>query len=138
MRATHNRAGRDDSQRHAGGQGGAQASLPFDYSASVPITGQVGTVHESVINISPEGPFTAYGVSYGFEQNRGRTIGPFLPAGAPILPGDLTLGDFPIDVLVEGLRVGPRYLPMIFETRATSRGIDSRDASPKRRSCATF
>src|SRR5216683_1085433 len=130
MRRTHNWADGHNWQRYAGGEGGAsQASLPFDYAASVPITGQPGSVHESVINISPEGPFTACGVSYGFEQDRGQSIGPFLlpprrPAGGTILPGDLTLADFPLDVLMEGVRVGPRYLPMIFETRASARGSE--------------
>jgi hypothetical protein len=101
-----------------------QASLPYDYAASFPITGQPGSVHESVINISPEGPFTACGVSYGFEQDRGQPIGSFLPQGQQILPGQLKLGDFPIDVLMDGLRVGPRYLPMVLETTATADGLE--------------
>ena len=93
--------------------------VPFDYAAQVPITGKPGTVQQDVINISPEATFVALGISYGFEQERGRSIGTFLPSGgAPFIPGALALGQIPIDVLAEGFRVHPRYLPVVFETRS--------------------
>jgi hypothetical protein len=95
------------------------AAAPFDYAAQFPITGKPGTVQQDVINISPEATFVALGISYGFEQERGRSLGTFLPSGGQaILPGDLTLGQIPIDVLSEGFRVHPRYLPVVFETRS--------------------
>src|SRR5262249_23504927 len=108
--------------------GGVEASpsLPFDYAAAVPITGRPGAVHEAVINISPDGPFTAVAVSYGFEQDRGSSFEILLnSANPPVPPGDLTLTAFPVDVLLDGLRVGPNYLPLVFETRVTPQGIES-------------
>lgn len=106
-------------QRSAPASGDPSArAVPFDYAAQFPITGKPGTVQQDVINISPEATFVALGISYGFEQERGRSIGTFLPSGGTtFLPGDLTLGQIPIDVLAEGFRVGPRYLPIVFETR---------------------
>jgi hypothetical protein len=115
----HRSRGAAHFQRSAPAPGDAGAHVvPFDYAAQFPITGQPGTVQQDVINISPEAAFVALGISYGFEQERGRSIGPFLQGGGtPFLPGDLTLGQIPIDVLAEGFRVGPRYLPIVFETR---------------------
>jgi hypothetical protein len=110
-------------QRSAPASGTAAArALPFDYAAQFPITGKPGTVQQDVINISPEATFVALGISYGFEQERGRSLGAFLnitdppPLTSPLLPGDLTLGHIPLDVLAEGFRVNPRYLPIVFET----------------------
>src|SRR5947207_10276916 len=124
-RVIHHRPGSGPA-REQPGSGETPGSLPFDYAASVPIVGRPGAVHEAVINISPDGPFTAVAVSYGFEQNRGRSFTGILPAaGDPVPPGDLTLARFPIDVLLDGLRVGPRYLPLVFETRSTPQGIES-------------
>ncbi len=92
--------------------------VPFDYAAQFPITGKPGTVQQDVINISPEATFVALGISYGFEQERGRSIGTLnlTSGGPPFLPGALTLGQIPVDVLAEGFRVNPRYLPIVFET----------------------
>lgn len=92
--------------------------LPFDYVARFPINGISGKVQQDVINISSEGTFVALGISYGFEQERGHGIGSFLPSALPpFSPGALTLGQLPIDVLVEGFRVNPNYLPIVFETQ---------------------
>lgn len=105
--------------------GPTPAQIPFDYAATFPITGRPGTVHESVITFSPEGPFTATGVSYGFEQNRGVPIGAFLdPAGTAVVPGALRLSDIPIDVLLEGFRVGPKFLPVVFQTKLGANGLE--------------
>src|SRR5690348_9328010 len=77
----------------------APGVLPFDYAARFPITGKFGTVQQDVINISSESRFVAVGISYGFEQERGQIIGPFLPTTlAPFVPGSLALGQIPIDV----------------------------------------
>ncbi len=98
--------------------------IPFDYAAQFPITGNPGAVQQDVINISPEATFVALGISYGFEQERGRSIGSFLPGGgAPFLPGNLTLGQIPLDVLAEGFRVHPMYLPIVFETKSGVEGV---------------
>ena len=100
------------------GDAGARV-LPFDYAAQFPITGKPGAVQQDVINISPEATFVALGISYGFEQERGRSLGAFLPSGgSPFVPGDLSLGQIPIDALAEGFRVHPRYLPIVFETKS--------------------
>src|SRR5262249_25431972 len=63
---------------------------------------------------------------YGFEQDRGSSFEILLnSANPPVPPGDLTLTAFPVDVLLDGLRVGPNYLPLVFETRVTPQGIES-------------
>jgi hypothetical protein len=105
------------------GVGSSTTVIPFDYAADFPIDGNSGRVHESVINISADGAFVALGISYGFEQDRGQGFPGFLPASTPAAPpGQLTLGSFPLDVLLDGLRIGPRYLPAVFETQPTADG----------------
>jgi hypothetical protein len=123
MHTTHNRVRRGAPLTNGAPSGGPAAVVPFDYAANFPIEGSSGTVHESVINISPDGPFVALAISYGFEQDRGQAIPDFLPPATPAqAPGQLTLGSFPVDVLLDGLRVGPRYFPVVFETQPTPDG----------------
>jgi len=97
--------------------------VPFDYVADFQITGTPGQARESVINISPDGPFTAVAISYGFDQERGRSLGQFTTFAGAIPPGRLTLGDFPPEALLDGLRVNPRFLPVVFETQSTADGL---------------
>src|ERR1700760_4968036 len=90
--------------------------IPFDYAATFDITGRPGNVLQDVINISPESVFVAVAVGYGFEEERARPLtflpapqsGGNLPPGS-VLPGDITLGELPPDVLLEGIRVNPRF-----------------------------
>lgn len=82
--------------------------LPFDYAATFQLVGEPGRVHEDVITISPDSPFTAYAVSYGLEEERGRPVTlQALPDG-PFLAGDLTLGSLPVTALIDGVRFHPR------------------------------
>jgi hypothetical protein len=95
--------------------------IPFDYGATFDISGRPGNVLQDVINISPESVFVAVAVGYGFEEERGRPLS-FLPApqsggnlpADSVLPGDITLGELPSDVLLEGFRVNPRFEAHIF------------------------
>jgi hypothetical protein len=95
--------------------------IPFDYGAAFDITGRPGNVLQDVINISPESVFVAVAIGYGFEEERGRALS-FLPAPqtggnlppGSVLPGDITLGELPSDVLLEGFRVNPRFETLIF------------------------
>ncbi len=111
-----------------GAPASGSAAVPFDYAVSFPIHGRPGATHESVINISAEGPFVALGIGYGFEQERGETIADFPSSDAVIpvgsAPGKIPLSAFPVDVLIDGLRVGPRYLPVVFETSPTPNGVE--------------
>jgi hypothetical protein len=75
-----------------------------------------------VINISPDGAFTAVAISYGFDEERGRAITSFALA-TPTDPGSLKLSDFPPEALLDGVRVNPKFLPVVFEVRTTESGV---------------
>lgn len=97
-------------------------TVPFDYAAEFPINGSPGQSHESVINISPDGAFTAVAISYGFDEERGRAIDTFNVPG-PTDPGSLKLSQFPVEALLDGVRVNPKFLPVVFEVRSTQSGV---------------
>ena len=80
--------------------------IPYDYVAEFPITGEVGNVTQDVINISVEGVFVAVAIGYAFEEDLARTI---TLTGGPTQLGNITLDQFPIDVLIEGFRINPRF-----------------------------
>ena len=103
-------------------QRAAPRTVPFDYAVEFPISGSPGQSHESVINISPDGAFTAVAISYGFDEERGRAINSFGFSGSKA-PGSLTLSDFPPEAFLDGIRVNPKFLPVIFEVRSTENGI---------------
>ena len=98
-------------------------TMPFDYVVEFPISGNPGQSRESVINISPDGPYTAAAISYGFDQERGVSLGGFASFTNAIAPGALTLGQFPTASLLDGLRVNPKFVPVVFEVRATENGL---------------
>lgn len=81
--------------------------IPYDYVAEFPITGNVGTLVQDVINVSAEGVFVAVAIGYGFEEDRVQELS-LLTGDAPTL-GGITLNDFPPDALIEGIRINPRY-----------------------------
>lgn len=82
--------------------------LPFDYVATFNISGQPGNVIEDVINVGPEGVFVAVAVSYGFDADRTKPLVLGLPQRERLVfPGDITLGQIPPQVLIEGFRLNP-------------------------------
>lgn len=114
------RAGRRPSQQQPPAPAAAHRSppggrhvLPFDHGASFRLTGQPGALVQDVINIGADAVFVATAISYGFEEERGRELllrppkGP--AAGSHWVPGDVTLGQFPVDALMDGVRLAPRF-----------------------------
>jgi hypothetical protein len=98
--------------------------IPYDYGVSFVISGRPGNVVQGVINIASDGVFVAVGISYGFEEERGRPL-LLLPNSRnadadTAIPGNITLGEIPPDALIEGFRFNPRISPMIFEDDGSS------------------
>lgn len=91
------------------------AVVPYDYAASFELRGIPGNVAEDVINVSADGVFVATAIGYGFEEDRGQPLEVSAPA-PPKPPGDVTLGDFPLDAFITGLRVNPRFESLVFAT----------------------
>jgi hypothetical protein len=89
--------------------------LPFDYGASFALGGRPGNVLQDVVNISPDGIFVATAIGYGFAEERARPlrVRPASPE-AFIQPGDVRLGDLPIDALLSGLRLNPALHALAF------------------------
>lgn len=111
------RPGRMRPQQQPPGAGPARPGgprvLPFDHGASFRLAGRPGAVVQDVINIGADAVFVATAISYGFEEERGRELrlrpprGP--AAGSHWVPGDVTLGQFPVDALMDGVRLAPRF-----------------------------
>jgi hypothetical protein len=99
----------------------ANRVVPFDYVAEFPIAGRPGQLREFVINISPDGPFTAVAIGYGFDEDRARPLDDFTPPSSA--PGALRLADFPPEALMDGLRVNPRFLAVAFQVQSTADGL---------------
>jgi hypothetical protein len=105
----------------AGPNTSSTAIIPYDYAARFTFIGRRGNVVQDVVNISAEGAFVAVAIGYGFEEERGRPLRvPISSLGASppavFVPGDLTLGEIPPQALIEGLRVHPRFEPLVFRT----------------------
>ncbi len=84
--------------------------IPFDYVASFDLKGEVGRLHEDVINISVEGVFVAVAVGYGLQADTAAAI---LVGGDRTLQ-DVTLADVPPHALMDGFRVNPALEPVAF------------------------
>lgn len=102
------------------------AILPYDYAATFPLSGRTGHILQDVINVSPDGVFVATAIGYGFEEDRARELhaelrplSPNNPPRSAVVPGDLTLGEIPIDALLGGFRVNPALHAMVFRSDAT-------------------
>lgn len=101
--------------------------LPYDYGAKFQLTGVPGNTIEDVINITPEAAFVATAIGYGLLEDRGRPLllpRPGFPTTIPVIfkPGDLTLDHFPPEALVEGFRVEPRMVPLVFAEQPPGSG----------------
>lgn len=101
----------------AAGAPPAEAVLPYEYAATFRLTGRPGNIVQDVINVGPEGVFVATTISYGFEPERAADdVARTLAAGAErdILPGDLPISRIPVDALIRGFRVNPKFDHLIF------------------------
>src|SRR5262245_9071002 len=90
----------------------ARVVVPYDYAASFALTGRPGNLVQDVINISAEGVFVAMAIGYGFDEERGRALS---VSGLPE-PDKITLGHIPVDALLTGFRVNPRFEELVFKT----------------------
>jgi hypothetical protein len=91
--------------------------VPFDAAARFSLTGRPGRIVQDVINISPDAIFVATAIGYGFEQDRMLDLS-FLPVDSgnpPRVPGEITLGQFPLSALVEGFRINPEFGNVVFD-----------------------
>jgi hypothetical protein len=90
--------------------------MPFDHAATFELKGIPGNIVQDVINITSDGTFVAVAIGYGFEEDRGRTVTLNNPpaAGATFKPGSLLLDQIPLDALIEGFRINPRFERLVF------------------------
>lgn len=94
--------------------------LPFDYAATIKLSGVPGSLAQGVITVGPDAAFVATGIGYGLEEDLTRPIeskfiipvGPTPPAN--FIPRDLTLGQLPIRALIDGFRLNPRARALVF------------------------
>jgi hypothetical protein len=106
--------------------------IPFDYGARFELTGRPGNVVQDVINIGPDGVFVATAIGYGFEEDRSRATQILGSEGGPVgdtetfVPEDLTLSDLPVEALVQGFRVSPKFDAVMFGGPAGGAGTDTR------------
>jgi hypothetical protein len=106
--------------------------MPYDYGARFPLRGILGNTLEDVINISPEGAFIATAIGYGFHENRGQSLvltkrtpdgdGLRVNLDDAFRPGDIVLENIPAVALLEGFRINPEFVPMVFKTEAPEGG----------------
>jgi len=96
----------------APGNAATATVVPYDYAASFRLTGRPGNLIQDVINIGAEGVFVAMAIGYGFQEDRGQ---PLVVSGLPE-PERVTLGQIPVDALLTGFRVNPRFEALVFKT----------------------
>jgi len=94
--------------------------IPYDYVAEFPINGNVGNVAQDVINVSAEGVFVAVSIGYGFEEDRIEQV-----KLVSFNEGNVTLGSFPADALIEGIRLNPRYEAVALSGGALNTSLSS-------------
>ncbi len=84
--------------------------IPYDYVAEFRLTGRVGNLVQSVINISVEGVFVASSIGYGMDDQRTEAfqVAARDDGSTPKLD-EMTLGDIPPDLLIEGFRINPQF-----------------------------
>ncbi len=91
--------------------------IPYDYVADFSLRGEPGTLLQDVINISVEGVFVAVSIGYGLNEERWEKIDIRPSTPIPQTVGDITLDQFPADVLIEGFRITPGFESLVLENR---------------------
>jgi hypothetical protein len=85
--------------------------IPYDYVAQFDLRGEPGNLIQDVINVSVEGVFVAVSIGYGIQEEHATPFNVLTSNGdsSPSYLGDITLGDIPPDVLIEGFRIAPEF-----------------------------
>jgi hypothetical protein len=68
---------------------------------------------QDVITISPDGPFVATAIGYGFEEVRERPVQ--VAIAQQIAPGEVALGQIPVQALITGIRANPKMEELLFQ-----------------------
>lgn len=87
--------------------------VPYDYAAKFKLTGRPGNALQDVITISPDGPFVATAIGYGFEEVRERPVQ--VAIAQQIAPGEVALGQIPVQALITGIRANPKMEELLFQ-----------------------
>lgn len=98
--------------------------IPYDYVAKFPITGEIGNLIQDVINISVEGVFVAVAIGYAFEEDRAEAIVLERLSVDQETLGEITLNNFPPDVLIEGFRIDPRFEAIALRNSQLDESLD--------------
>lgn len=107
--------------------------IPFDYVATVPLSGRPNTLVETEVPINAEGAFLATAIAYGLEPADDRLNLVWENAGPSITPDELDLWDgsklinladvflrvFPRETLRDGIRIRPSYVRFAFRSAST-------------------
>lgn len=103
--------------------------LPFDYAVTLPFRGEPGRIVQGAITVGPEAAFVATGIAYAFDEDLVRPI-PVeaiqkpAPAAVSFVAKDLTLAQLPPRALVDGFRLSPRALPLVFALDPDTRFVN--------------
>jgi hypothetical protein len=92
--------------------------IPFDYVASVQLTGRPENVLDTEIPINVEGGFVATAIGYGLAvEERGVQLqGPLLlNGGAAVILNQVHLSAFPPNALRDGIRIRPNFVRIAFQ-----------------------
>lgn len=87
--------------------------VPYDYAAKFKLTGRLGNALQDVITISPDGLFVATAIGYGFEEIRERPVQ--VAIAQQIAPGEVALGQIPVQALITGIRANPKMEELLFQ-----------------------
>jgi hypothetical protein len=107
----------------------SRLAMPFDHAATFNLKGTPGNIVQDVINISSDGAFVAVAIGYGFEEDRGRTVELINPPTDIFKPGSLLLSQIPIDALIEGFRINPRFERLVFNDQTPAAPFRERTLS---------
>jgi len=89
--------------------------IPFDYVTSFQLTGLPGNQVDAEAPINVEGGFVATSIGYGLAaENLDVTIRGMSDA-SPVSLGGLTLSQFPITALQDGVRIRPSFVRIAFD-----------------------
>lgn len=89
-----------------------EAAVPFDYVASLELTGRAGNLVNEEIAVHTDNRFVATAIGYGLEP--GPTDVAILPGNNPVNLATLPLGAFPAEALRDGIRLRSGFARFAF------------------------
>lgn len=102
--------------------------VPFDYVASLPLSGRPGVPLESEVAVNADGGFVATSIGYGLAPAEGRAVALLwerADEGTRAAPevdlSTLPLRLFPVDALRDGVRLRPEYVRLAWGGRGLGR-----------------